>query len=138
MQLESSSFVAVAELVEALSEHAGRIDCQGGRTLFRQGDRPVGLFVIHSGEVTITMQDAAGNTVLRFAARPGSLLGLPAVVGNTPYTLSAEAAQDAQVSLVPHQDFTRLMTTRPGLAIKILEVLAAEVRAARSMIAGCQ
>ena len=137
IQLESSSFVAVSELVDALSEHAVRIDCGEGRTLFRQGDLPIGLFIVHSGHVIVSMHDAAGNILLHFAARPGSLLGLPAVVGNVPYSLSAEAAQDAQVSLVPQNDFT-ITLTKPGLAIKVLEVLAAEVRAARSMIAGCQ
>jgi CRP-like cAMP-binding protein len=135
MQLESSSFVAVSELIEALSDHAVNFDCSEGRTLFRQGDAPIGLFVVHSGNVVLTMLDCGGNIVMHMPALPGSLLGLPAVIGKVPYSLSAEASRGAQVSLVPHKDFARLMLTQPGMAINVLQVLAAEVRAARSMIA---
>ena len=50
------------------------------------------------------------------------------MVSNVAYSLPAEAAQDAQVRLVPHKDFTRFTLTKPGLAIKALSVLAVEVR----------
>lgn len=134
MHLEPSSFVAVSELVDALSECAVHLDCRETRTLFRQGDSPYGLFIVHSGDVQITMHDMAGNILLRAPVQSGSLLGLPAIVGNVPYSLSAEANRGAQVSVIPQKDFSRFMLTSPGLAIKVIQVLAAEVRAARSMI----
>ena len=134
MQLDPSSFVAVSELVDALSGCAVPVNCTGYRILFRQGESPVGLYVVHSGAVTITMKDRFGAVLSRARVEPGSLLGLPAVIANVPYSLSAEASAGANVSLVPQKDFARLMLTEPGLAIKVLQVLAAEVRAARSMI----
>jgi CRP/FNR family transcriptional regulator, cyclic AMP receptor protein len=134
MHLESSSFVVVSEMVDALSEFAISFDCGEGRALFRQGDSPIGLFVVRSGNVEIKMKDVVGNILVRVPVQPGSLLGLPAVVGNVPYSLSAEAKKDAQVSVLPQKDFARLMLTKPGMAIPILQVLAAEVPAARSML----
>lgn len=134
MHLESSSFVAASELIDALSQNAVVVNCNDDRTLFRQGDSPIGLFVLHSGNVEITMNDLFGNVMVRVPAQPRSLLGLPAVIGNVPYSLSAEAGAGAQVSVIPQKDFTRLMLSEPETAIKVLQVLAAEVRAARSMI----
>jgi CRP/FNR family transcriptional regulator, cyclic AMP receptor protein len=135
MRLDSSSFVAVSQVVDALSECAVTIDCTRDRSLFVQGDPPSGLFVFYSGNVAISMNDAFGNILLRVPAKPHSLLGLPAVIGNVPYSLSAEASSGAQVSLVSQKDFARLMLTKPELAMNVLQVLAAEVRVARSMIA---
>jgi CRP-like cAMP-binding protein len=61
----------------------------------------------------------------------GSLLGLPGLISGEPYTLTAIARNGARVSFVSRDDFTSLMQTNPLMALKMLEVLAAEVRSAR-------
>ena len=56
------------------------------------------------------------------------------MIGNQPYTLTAKAAQGAELGFVSTQDFSSLMLENPGLSLKVLRVLAAEVRTARSAI----
>lgn len=138
MQFETSSFVADPQLIEALSERGIELDCGDDLNLFRQGDQPEGLYLLHSGEVTITMDNAAGDHLIRMSAQPGSLLGLPAVVGNVAYSLSADASKGARVCFVSRENFSSMMLTEPRLALKVVEVLAAEVRSARSVIAGSE
>ena len=135
MQFETASFVADPQLIEALSERGIELDCGEDLTLFHQGDQPEGLYLLHSGQVTITMDNAAGDRLVSMFAQPGSLLGLPAVMGNVGYSLSAEASKGAKVSFVSREDFLGIMLTEPRLALKVVEVLAAEVRSARSVIA---
>jgi CRP-like cAMP-binding protein len=65
---------------------------------------------------------------------PGSLLGLPALIGNEPYTLTATADEGAELGFVSREDFNSLMLTEPSLAVRVLRVLAAEVRTARHAI----
>ena len=65
---------------------------------------------------------------------PGSLLGLPALIGNEPYTPTATADAGAELGFVSREDFNSLMLTEPTLAIRVLRVLAAEVRTARHAI----
>jgi CRP-like cAMP-binding protein len=65
---------------------------------------------------------------------PGSLLGLPALIGNEPYTMTALAEKDAELGFVTREDFNSLMLTDPSLAVRVLRVLAAEVRTARHAI----
>ena len=91
---------------------------------------------MHNGQVTMTMRSPDGEAVLEMAAEPKSLLGLPAVVSNSRYSLSAKARQDADVSFVSRDEFSKMMLTEPGLAVLILKVLANEVRTAR--IAACK
>jgi CRP-like cAMP-binding protein len=64
-------------------------------------------------------------------ASAGSLLGLPGLIGNEPYSLTAVARNGARLSFIPREEVTSLMRSAPSLALKMLQVLAAEVRSAR-------
>lgn len=134
MNLDSSAFVADQELIRALRERARVLECGVDQVLFRQGDEPTGLYILHSGEVIMTMESLAGDEVVSMRADPGSLLGLPGLVGNTGYSLSAWAKAGAEVSFVSREDFSSLMLSEPNLAMPILKVLAKEVRSARMAI----
>lgn len=136
MNLDASAFVAEPSLIESLKGRSRLVDCAHDRVLFCQGDEPAGLYILHSGAARVTMCDSGGERVVEFAAEPGSLLGLPAVVSNTVYSLAATAAAGAKVSFVPREEFSKLMLSEPGVAVMILRVLAAEVRTAR--LAACK
>ena len=131
MKLEASAFVADPQLIEALRSHADLLDCSSDRVLFRQDDSPTGLFIVHGGEVILTMRSQCGQEILNMPASPGSLLGLPGLIGNVGYTLTATAIKKAEVSFVSKEKFARLMLTEPNVSVMILRVLAAEVRSAR-------
>ena len=134
VQLDSTAFLADSELIRALSEHATPIVCDTDRILFQQDDPPVGLYILHEGEATISMTSQAGQTILSVQARDGSLLGLPGLISNQPYSLTAVAHAGARVSFLGRTEFTTLMESNPPLAFKILQVLAAEVRSARQAL----
>ena len=131
MNLDPSAFVADRELILALEKRSEPIACEEDRVLFRQGDAPNGLYILHEGEATLTMESAAGEVVLSVHPPAGSLLGLPGLIGNEPYSLSATVRKGAQLGFVARDDFAGLMLEDPQLSLKILQVLAAEVRSAR-------
>jgi CRP-like cAMP-binding protein len=131
VQLDPTAFLADSELIRALSEHATPIVCDTDRVLFQQDDPAVGLYILHEGEATISMTSQDGQTILSVQARSGSLLDLPGLISNQPYSLTAVAHAGARVSFLGRSEFTALMESRPPLAFKILQVLAAEVRSAR-------
>lgn len=134
MQLDPSAFVADQELIEALDSQATPLDCAADRTLFRQGETAEGVYLVRTGEVTLSMDSLEGGPILSVQAGAGSLLGLPALISNQVYSLTAVARAGAQVSFIARDEFTAFMQTHPPLAFKILQVLAAEVSAARRAI----
>ena len=134
MQLDPTAFLADPELIRALSEHATPIVCDTDRILFQQDAPAAGLYILHKGEATISMTSQQGQTVLSVAAKDGSLLGLPGLVSNQPYSLTAVARAGARVSFLGRTEFTTLMESNPPLAFKILQILAAEVRSARNAL----
>ncbi len=134
MNLDASAFVADPILILALGRRAIELSCGADSVLFRQGHTPAGLYILHKGEVTLTMTSAAGEVILSAQAAAGSLLGLPGLVGNEPYTLTATALSGAKLGFVTRDDFIALMESDPLISFKVLQVLAAEVRSARQAI----
>jgi CRP-like cAMP-binding protein len=134
VKLDSSAFVAAPELLQALEGHSTAISCGEDRLLFNQGDTPTGVFILSRGETTLSMCSPASKEVAVVKVGAGSLLGLPGLIGNVPYSLTAVAHTGAEVRFVSRDKFTSLMQTDPRLALKILAVLAAEVSSARRAI----
>jgi CRP-like cAMP-binding protein len=80
------------------------------------------------------MTSRSGDQVMSIPVSAGSLLGLPAILGDQPYSLTAMVFKGAQLSLVTRDDFSLLMLNEPSLSLSLLRVLAAEVRSARLAI----
>ena len=131
MKLDPSAFVADPELIQALEKHSTAITCDADRVLFNQGDHPQGLYILDQGKTTLTMASSSGEQLMSIHASAGSLLGLPGLISNEPYTLTAIARSGARLSFVPRDEFTRLMRADPLLSLKMLQVMAAELRSAR-------
>ena len=134
MNFDSSSFIAEKELIEALEKRSSTVVCSESRSLFVQGGTPAGLYILRKGSASLTMESPTGGSLMSITLHPGSLLGLPALIGNEPYTLTAIAEKDAELGFVTREDFNSLMISDPSLSVRVLRVLAAEVRSARHAI----
>lgn len=123
-------FLADPELIAEIEKHARPTPrfCDG--ILFRQGQAPVALYLIKNGEVALGME-SEGRLVMCVRAGPGSLIGLPAVVGNEPYSMTAAPCAGAEILEISSAEFRESIGKDPVLAMKALQVLAAEVRLAR-------
>jgi CRP-like cAMP-binding protein len=126
-----SEFVAGKELTEELASRSTPIPCTSRRVLFSQGDEAVGIYIMSKGSASLTMQAASGEVVLRLKAGPGSVLGLPGVIANRPYSLTAVAHRGAQVGFLAREDFAAMMSKQSLFSLKVLQMLAEEVHAAR-------
>lgn len=133
-QLDPSAFVADPELIRMLEEHSAPAPCEADGALFRQGEPPTGLYIFHHGSVTLSIISENCQSLFAAQALPGSLLGLPAIVTDKPYTLTATARAGAKVSFIGRNEFTQLMLSQPEMSMRILQVLAAEVRSARTAL----
>ena len=131
MKMDATAFVADTELIDALGKRCERIDCNQDRVLFHQGEAPQGLYIFRRGAVRLVMRSQLGEEIMNMPALEGSLLGLPGLIGGSPYSLSAFAEKGAEVCFVSREEVGRLMLSDPAVSVGILRVLAAEVRSAR-------
>jgi CRP-like cAMP-binding protein len=125
------SFAANPKLLEALERRSSTYLSKQGQTLFRQGEPCKGLYILENGEAALVLQSPAGRVVMCLYAGSHSVLGLPAVVGGEPYSLTATMRKDAEVRFVSRADFESLIKDEPWLYPSVLQVLATEVRSAR-------
>lgn len=131
MKMDAKAFVADQELVDALKKHATPVACDDDCVLFNQGDAPNGMYIFCKGVVRLVMRSQLGDTLMNIPAIECSLLGLPALIGGAPYSLSVYAQKGAEVGFVSREEFARIMLSQPAVSVGILRVLAAEVRTAR-------
>lgn len=126
----SQEFLADPELAHEIEKRSKPCSAIGDGVLFRQGDLPIALYLVKSGEVALAME-SGGRMVMCVRAGAGSLVGLPAVVGNKPYSMTAAPCAGAEIREISNLEFNDLIRSTPMLAMKVLQVLAAEVHLAR-------
>jgi CRP-like cAMP-binding protein len=136
LKLDPSAFVADTELLDALETRSTWIVCDEDRVLFNQGELPSCLYILRAGSATLSMNSQSGKPIMSIPVSAGALLGLPGFVGNQPYSLTVTASKGAELGLVTREDFSELMLSHPALSLKVLGVLAAEVRTARHALSG--
>jgi CRP-like cAMP-binding protein len=134
LQPASSAFLADPDLIHLLETRSTPIVCETDRLLFNQDDPAAGIYIVLEGAATLAMHSFDGQQIFSVEAPSGSLLGLPAVIGDQPYSLTAIAHAGAKVSFIGRSDFFAIMQVDPLLSLKILKVLAAEVRTARESL----
>ena len=125
-----AEFLAEPELAREVDMRSKPCLAISDGVLFRQGQLPSALYLIRSGEVALAME-SGNRMVMCLRAGPGSLVGLPAVIGNKPYSMTAAPCAGADIREIGGPEFNDLIRENPVLAMKVLQVLAAEVRLTR-------
>jgi CRP-like cAMP-binding protein len=88
------------------------------------------LFLLKAGEVVMTSR-LADKSVLGFRAGHGTLIGLSAVVGNEPYSMTATVTKPSLLNAISVATFRKIVGSNPRLSFRVLEILAAEARSVR-------
>jgi CRP-like cAMP-binding protein len=131
-----ASMSASQNEIQALIAVAKRKVFRSSNVLFAQGDSATGVFVVCRGSVRLFIRNpVSGKITFDRCAGPGSLLGLPAVFGDKPYSMSAEAVEESEVGFLPREKFLSLMQEDGRLCMRCLQLLSDEVRVARAAVA---
>jgi len=112
-----------------------RKSVRASSVLFRQGDEPEGVYMVIAGKVRLIIRNPE-TQVITFdrPAEPGSLLGLPAVFADRPYSMTAEVLEDSEVAYIGRSRFLAMMQADNLLCMRCLQLLSDEVRIARGAI----
>lgn len=100
-----------------------------GETLFREGETPRGVYVLHSGTVDLLFSARDGSAKPLREAQPGQILGLSCVVTQRPHDCTATAAGPCEVAFIERDDFLRALDDTPSAWFSVLRVLSSEVNA---------
>lgn len=84
------------DLLEQVGKNATPIFFKSGQTLFYEGHKPYGLFIIQEGRVIFEKSGKAHDESLET-----KILGLQHLISNTPYCASCKAATPVKAIFVP-------------------------------------
>jgi CRP/FNR family transcriptional regulator len=95
----------------------------GGAVIYVENQNPRGVFVLCAGEVKLSISSSAGKTLILRIAKPGEILGLMAVLRNTPYEVTAETLHRSQITFIRREDFLNLLARHPEIQQGIVKQL---------------
>ena len=119
--------------LQALAKSCQERSYSAGTVLLAQGDIGVGLYILKSGNVRITMAkdpDRAEEDLGNFG--PGSVLGEMALLDELPRSATVTAIDDVTALILPVWEFRAFLRSQPDVALKLLGVLSRRLRKAES------
>lgn len=125
---------SATDISKVLDAMASTANYPKNAVIFTQGDFAAGVYVVRKGSVRMTVK-TGGSEVLMRVAQPGSVLGLPGVLSDKPYSLTAVAVQPCELGFIKAEDLRRLIRDNPAIGLQVLQLLSEDVRAARGAIA---
>lgn len=95
-----------------------------GATLFVEGQKPRGVFILCNGRVKLSTSSADGKTLILRVPEKGEILGLAATVSGQPYQASAEVLEPAQANFIARNDFLEFLKTYGEAALRVAQQLS--------------
>jgi CRP/FNR family cyclic AMP-dependent transcriptional regulator len=125
-----------APLFDALSEEDSRalramvlvVKLNRGERLFAEGDKGDQLYIIISGKIKLTKAAPDGRENLLSVHGPGEMFGELSLFDPVPRTASATAVTDAELAALAHDDVRTWLSSRPEVAMHLLQALAQRLR----------
>ena len=93
-----------------------------GRVMFREGEEPAGVYLIHSGQVDLSF---ASKPLL--SAHEGELLGLTSVMSSRPHDSTAVTRTPCTAGFVEKNQFLRLLEEKPQLWLAVLRLISTNI-----------
>ena len=98
--------------------------------LFAEG-RPVrGIYILCDGRAKLSIGAESGKKLTLRIAGPGEVLGLGAVMSNTPYEVTAEVIDDSQVVFVRRKELMKFLRARPAICMQVVCMLSQDLHGA--------
>jgi CRP/FNR family cyclic AMP-dependent transcriptional regulator len=102
--------------------------------LIARGDPADRVIVIEAGRVKVSVPTPAGDAVLTFRG-PGALLGEQALIEDLPRSADVIAVEPVELLVIAASAFRSYLHRRPNVALALLAVLSARLRASDRRLA---
>ena len=98
--------------------------------LFSEG-RPVrGIYLLCDGRAKLSICAENGKRLTLRVAGPGEMLGMGAVLSNTPYEITAELLDSSQVAFVRRKELNKFLREHPDVCMQVVRMLSQDLHGA--------
>jgi DNA-binding response OmpR family regulator len=92
--------------------------------IFEEGDTPRYLYFINKGQVKIFKVNDIGKEFIINIRSEGDFIGYTALIKDESYHFSAAALDNVEVSLIPREDFLKLLYANRDVSSRLIKMLA--------------
>jgi len=117
-------------VVELVSERSFK----KGVTIFHEGQPGTAFYIIKSGRIKVYKLAEDGRELILGVFGDGALFGDVPVFDGGPYPAGAATLVDTRVYFINREDFERLVTGHPEMALKVIRVLGRRLRQAHGFV----
>lgn len=114
------------ELKKLSDEHRSKT-YKKRETIFEEGEYPRYLYFIASGNVKVFKTNDDGKEYIIEVLKEGDFLGYVDLIKDENYTESAAALEETKLSLIPRDDFNKLMNANRDVTSQMIKMLASDV-----------
>ncbi len=97
------------------------------------GDPGRSLYIVLEGEVSVLYPGRSADVELARLG-PGDFFGEMALLNDEPRSATVRTVVDSRLLVLEKEAFRRILTSRPGVAVKVLETLSVRIRNADEQI----
>ena len=105
-----------------------------GVAIFRVGDPSDTLFIVNTGTVKVTRNDADGREHILHLFGEGDTLGETALLKAAAHVNDAVALTDAELCTIAKGDFDAYLMAHPSLALRLLEVIGERMQRLEDLV----
>ncbi|MFQ5996423.1 MAG: Crp/Fnr family transcriptional regulator [Dehalococcoidales bacterium] len=120
----------LAELSQLVIERNFRPD----EFVFWEGDNPDYFYIVVEGRIKVIKHSSSGKEFIIAFFGPGEMFGEVAVFEDKPYPASAQVVADTKILGIKKEDFLSFLSTRPRVALSIINILGGRLRDAQSRL----
>ena len=92
--------------------------------IFQEGEFPKRLYFIASGKVKVFKTNEYGKEYITQIHQAGEFIGHQALIQGAPYSKSAMALEDCEISYIPKEDFQALLHLNRDFSARFIKMLA--------------
>ena len=112
-----------------LQERARARTFRARQVLFREGVPGDSVLAIRSGRVKVSVGTTSGREIVLAVKEPGELVGELAALDGRPRSATATALDPVEALVLSSASFLEFVEDHPRLAVRLLQVLVAQLRA---------
>jgi CRP/FNR family transcriptional regulator, cyclic AMP receptor protein len=98
-----------------------------GKVLLAEGEPARGVFILRVGRATVSIASSEGRMVILRIAQAGDVLGLNAVLRNSPHNTTVKTIESCRTDFIPRKELVDFMANNQSAAQAISRILSREV-----------
>ena len=122
------------EEIEAIFKLSVTKKCSKDTIILLEDEEGDTLFVILKGKVKVTTFSESGKEVIFSILNEGDFFGDMSLLDGKPRSATVISVEESELRLIRRSDFSKLLETHPGIALKLFEELTSRLRKADERI----